>query len=296
MAAMVEAPDMMARYKQILTGFSDCGITVGVFDSTKSDGETAVFQVDPLTPLKASLTQNVILKLFLNAEEIGKCTGTLTTINASRVDAPIPEGQDPDDYEVPSFVIYWIHVNRNHMGKNIGILLLHLMMINVILRMEGLEIFSFHLEDDSDNPDSKAPNNIYNKSGYILQKGKDPDQPERFLTLTDFMTIPLPKEIIPEKDGVAEVVPTTLEHKITEYIAKLKMKTMSSFAPAPPLIELESVGQEQEQEQSAPGQNQRKYLLRSRAPKPPTIIATPKKRGKGKAESGGKKTRRKKIK
>jgi len=227
---------ILHEYTKIVRSLSDCGISFSVFDSiTEEDGNRIVFPVNPLSPLNS----RVILKLYCNGQEIGTCTGELSNIGAEYIfsDLSDPEAvaaislakktkhkrKRNDPKEIRSFVIYWITIDSTHTGKNLGILLLHLMMLNVCLRIEesyGLQ--SFHLEDDSDRAGQGRGKNMYDNSLFIPYIGHTENEPEKFLLVSRLMN-----NLIHVDSGIEP-----LPHRVDEYIKKL-VDTTTQQHPLP---------------------------------------------------------------
>jgi hypothetical protein len=81
-----------------------------------------------------------------------------------------------------SFSIKWLSVIKKDQGRGLAQLSMILFMLNVAIRYPTL--FSFHLEDDSDNVTNPA-HNIYLLLGFRSYFHKDEDEPERFKLKTD---------------------------------------------------------------------------------------------------------------
>ena len=253
----------LTEYTKIINAFTECGIHVAVYDSVKTDDGFVVYQVNPL----GTLNNRVILKLYYNGQQIGICTGELSDIEAREVypqeridrdenvkaaiaktnadlmlELALPENaKRKDQYEkapsdertldIHSFIIYWISIDSNHMGKKLGILLLHLMMLNVCLRIDHTYLLkSFHLEDESDRVGEASSLNMYDQSLFKQFLGKKDNDPERFLlleTLEDNLT-----------SKIDEI--ETLSNRIENYVRGLKRKTQelaaTHVAPLPAVL------------------------------------------------------------
>lgn len=117
------------------------------------------------------------------------------------------------------------------MGKKLGILLLHLMMLNVCLRIDHTYLLkSFHLEDESDRVGGASSLNMYDQSLFKQFLGKEGNDPERFLLLETL------GQNLTSKIGEID----TLSVRINSYVAGLIQKTRElandKVAPLPALL------------------------------------------------------------
>jgi hypothetical protein len=323
------------QYTKIINAFTECGIHVAVYDSVKTDDGFVVYQVNPL----GTLNNRVILKLYYNGEQIGICTGELSDIEAREVYPQERIGRDENvkaaiaktkadlmlelalpenakrkaQYEktpvvertldIHSFIIYWISIDSNHMGKKLGILLLHLMMLNVCLRIDHTYLLkSFHLEDESDRVGGASSLNMYDQSLFKQFLGKKGNDPERFLLLET-----LEQNLTSKIDGI-----DTLSVRINSYVGGLIKKTRElaadNVAPLPAVLSVvdSTVGVIEPEFTPPPNieqlvSNQRRQTARQLKPLHSTLNETALARGTSKLKSraatgaaggGGQRTRK----
>jgi hypothetical protein len=184
-----------ALRQTIMDGFHACGFSVNVY-TTAQHKSTYVRSL--LRPQRKTMTiaRTLVIGITYRDEEIATCRGILSTERSENV-LGIP------DQEVLSFSIDWIGVHTSYRRRNIAILLLNLMMINVLLYKRDVVVFT--LEDETDKPN--AEDNIYVKTGF-----------QRFLSLDGAERFKL------TRDYIREVEEGRILPKIESYFEKLKAK------------------------------------------------------------------------
>jgi hypothetical protein len=179
-------------HDKIIRKLTHLGFTVQFSTSVPGHPKPQTLKLDsPLSPLHhGGLILDIMLP-GLRTVEICTCSGSFSSIPTKFIEEGRPENEDEDmeDEDMfeqgiikKSFGIKWLAVIKKRRGMGLAQLVMILLMLNAMLRDD--ELFSFHLEDMSDNV-NKPDANIYNKLGFRSYFHKEDYEPERFKLTSD---------------------------------------------------------------------------------------------------------------